>query len=219
MKTYEITVQSFTLQGYGQKMGPIFVTIPVEIITPPEFTVKTLNNTLYSSAVFEIPPQENVAAFALRVGKSLSKRLPIFDEKVTLLPSTFKGGNIRTEPFMWHFFGLSMRGEDGRWSRERSRWLRGPLKGYTAYSKRPNSVTLIWSQIDPIGDGDFYTVSFKGADDIKRSKITVKNNKERGYTRITVGALRSGSTYDFVINDANADCDGKKTFKTSIKAK
>ena len=219
MKTYEITVQSFTLQGYGQKMGPIFVTIPVEGITPPEFTVKTLNDTLYNSVVFEIPPQENVAAFALRVGKSLSKRLPIFDEKVTLLPSSFKGGNIQIEPFMWHFFGLSMRGEDGRWSRERSQWLRGPLKGYTAYSKRPNSVTLIWSQIDPTGDGDFYTVSFKGADDVKESKITVKNNKERGYTRITVGALRSGSTYDFVIKDASADYDDKKTFKTSIKAK
>ena len=212
-------MQPFTAYGYGFKLGPVLVNTPTVRIEAPEFTVAVDENSITYDAILAIEPSQAANAYALRFGKGFAKSLPVRNEKVTLLSSDFTSGNIKIEPFLWHYFGLSMQSAVGRWSQERSKWLRGPLQGYTGFSNSPHSVTLLWSQIDPSENPDTYIVAFRATDDITKSEILVNNNKKLGFTRIKIGALRDDTMYDFEIRNGDANCDKRKRIKLSVKTK
>ena len=110
-----------------------------------------------------------------------------------------------------------MQGDDGRWSQENFKWLRGPLQGYSGISNAPDSVTLFWSQIDQDTNPDTYLVSFKASDELTKSKILVRNENNLGYTRAQIGSLRADTMYDFEISKGDAKCDSLKKIGFSVK--
>lgn len=218
-KMFQITVQPFTVFGYGLKMGPVLVRTPYAKLKAPEFSVSINKKSHYIDASLQITPHPTAITYALRYGKSLTKSLPLVGEKITLLPANFTRGAIRIQPFLWHYFGLSIQSPDGRWSKENSKWLQGPLKGYTGFSNAPDSIVLLWSQIDENVNPDTYMVSFKASDEIIPSNVLVKNSKETGSARIKIGSLRADTTYDFEIRNGDAKCDKTKSFQLSVKTK
>ena len=174
-------------------------------------------DSLHYEALLTVERPEQGKAYALRFGKSVTKSLPVIDEKVTLLSPNFSGGYIRIEPFLWHYFGLSVQGGDGRWSQENFKWLRGPLHGYSGISSAPDSVSLFWSQINRETNPDEYLVSFKASDEFTKSKILVRNENKLGYSRVQIGSLRGDTMYHFEVSNGDAKCDSLKKIRFSVK--
>ncbi|XP_065070007.1 sortilin-related receptor-like [Rhopilema esculentum] len=217
--TYRIIIQSFSIHGYGRKIGPIMVTTAKAAVKPPQFTVSTADNSLYHEAFLKISDTGKAKAYALRVGRSLVKSFPFSSEKVVLLPADFSEGAVRIKPLLWYYFGMSLQSNDGRWSQESFKWVRGPPTGYTAFSDSPNSVTLLWSRIDSSNDTENYIVSFKDENDLKPSEIEVKRQRDRDFTIITINSLREATTYDFRIRNAGENCDPTKQIRLSVKTR
>jgi len=218
-KTYRITVRPYTVFGYGPAIGPVFVKTPSSSITPPEFTVSLDSSSIHYDALLNITSDARGKAYALRFGYSMTKSLPILEEKLMLLPSTYSHGSVRIRPFLWHYFGLSVQGTDGRWSQENFKWLRGPLHGYTGFSTANDSVTLFWSPVDQNIKPDAYLVSFRASDELVKSRILVRNRSKLGYSRIKLGSLRDDTMYDFEIKGKDPKCDASKTIRLSVKTK
>ena len=218
-RTYRITVQAFTTYGYSEEIGPVLVKVPSATIQPPDFAVQFDESSLSYDALLSIGPSKKVKGYAFRFGKSFTKSLPVINEKVVQLPADFTVGTVKIDPFLWHYFGVSAQGHDGRWSRENFQWLRGPQKGYTGFSSTPDSVVLLWSPIDQKFNTDYYVVSFKASDELVQSDISVHNDTTVGYARIKIGSLREDTVYDFEISNEGAKCDKWKTFNLSVKTK
>ena len=218
-KTYRIKVLPFTIYGYGQVIGPVLVNTPFATISPPEFMVSVDKNSIHHEALLTLLTDGKGKGFALRYGKTVAKSLPVFEEQFTLLPSNFSSRKFKIEPFLWHYFGLSVQGVDGHWSRENFKWLRGPLQGYTGLSTSPDSIILFWSEIDQNVNPDTYAVSFRASDELTKSKIILKNEQNLGYSRIKIASLREDTMYNFEISSGDAKCEKFKTIRLSVKTR
>eukprot|EP00794_Sanderia_malayensis_P007889 gene7889-8742_t len=220
--TYAINLQFYMKYGFGQRVGPVYVTTPKMVPSPPSFNVSTQKDG--ANAFLSIQPSLGTKGYLLRFGRALTKSFPMKEERVIKLPGDFKGGEITLKPFYWHFIALSRQTSSGRWSHEKSVWVRGPFRGFKSVPSS-NSILIMWRGITN-NDKDDYVVSFKKlpcrdcleTDEEKaETRLFVKRNLKRGFTTLTIAKLSPSTVYGITISYAKSSCRETRCYSLHVK--